>query len=141
MTHQGNGACQDGRQEESALTGTAVNAVGIGTDRDATAEHVRWAGRIHAVWRQGVAAIIETGRLIATAKLPAAWRVRGDGRARPEVQFARHGHPRPRPTVPTPSSKYRGDDVIERMHPGVPKIELFSRSPREGWAAWGNECE
>ncbi len=30
-------------------------------------------------------------------------------------------------------------DVIERMYPGFAKIELFCRSPYEGWDAWGNE--
>jgi N6-adenosine-specific RNA methylase IME4 len=25
------------------------------------------------------------------------------------------------------------------MYPELPKIELFARSTREGWAAWGNE--
>lgn len=29
--------------------------------------------------------------------------------------------------------------LIERMYPDIPKIELFSRAPREGWAAWGNQ--
>jgi N6-adenosine-specific RNA methylase IME4 len=29
--------------------------------------------------------------------------------------------------------------MIERMYPNLPRIELFSRSPREGWAAWGNQ--
>jgi len=29
--------------------------------------------------------------------------------------------------------------LIERMYPGLPAIELFSRAPREGWDAWGNE--
>jgi N6-adenosine-specific RNA methylase IME4/ParB-like chromosome segregation protein Spo0J len=29
---------------------------------------------------------------------------------------------------------------IERMYPTLPKIELFCRSPREGWAAWGNQA-
>lgn len=28
---------------------------------------------------------------------------------------------------------------IERMYPTLPKIELFCRSPREGWATWGNQ--
>lgn len=32
-------------------------------------------------------------------------------------------------------------DLIERMYPGLPKIELFSRSPREGFDAWGNQAE
>jgi N6-adenosine-specific RNA methylase IME4 len=30
-------------------------------------------------------------------------------------------------------------EVIERMYPDLPRIELFSRTRREGWAAWGNE--
>lgn len=32
-------------------------------------------------------------------------------------------------------------DIIERMYPGLPKIELFSRSPRLGFDAWGNQAE
>jgi N6-adenosine-specific RNA methylase IME4 len=35
-----------------------------------------------------------------------------------------------------PSQAY---DMIERMYPDLPRIELFSRSPREGWAVWGNQ--
>jgi N6-adenosine-specific RNA methylase IME4/ParB-like chromosome segregation protein Spo0J len=31
--------------------------------------------------------------------------------------------------------------IIERMYPGLPKIELFARRAREGWAAWGNQAE
>ncbi|MCH9050103.1 MAG: hypothetical protein IIA72_03360 [Proteobacteria bacterium] len=30
-------------------------------------------------------------------------------------------------------------EIIERSHPGLPKIELFCRTPRKGWAVWGNE--
>jgi len=30
-------------------------------------------------------------------------------------------------------------DIIERMYPDAPKVELFARLPREGWASWGNE--
>jgi N6-adenosine-specific RNA methylase IME4 len=30
-------------------------------------------------------------------------------------------------------------DLIERMYPELPKIELFARHARAGWAAWGNE--
>jgi N6-adenosine-specific RNA methylase IME4/ParB-like chromosome segregation protein Spo0J len=30
-------------------------------------------------------------------------------------------------------------EFIETMYPGMPKIELFCRSPREGWDCWGNE--
>lgn len=31
-------------------------------------------------------------------------------------------------------------DLIDRMYPGLPKVELFARNPREGWAAWGNQA-
>jgi N6-adenosine-specific RNA methylase IME4 len=65
--------------------------------------------------------------------------------------IARRGNP------PTPSPSDRPDSVIEaprgahsakpeqvyetieRMYPGIPRVELFCRSPREGWDAWGNE--
>jgi N6-adenosine-specific RNA methylase IME4/ParB-like chromosome segregation protein Spo0J len=30
-------------------------------------------------------------------------------------------------------------ELIERMYPELPKIELFARHARPGWAAWGNE--
>jgi N6-adenosine-specific RNA methylase IME4/ParB-like chromosome segregation protein Spo0J len=30
-------------------------------------------------------------------------------------------------------------DLIERMYPELPKIELFARTVRPGWDAWGNE--
>ncbi len=32
-------------------------------------------------------------------------------------------------------------ELIEKMYPGLSKIELFSRAPRECWASWGNEAE
>lgn len=30
-------------------------------------------------------------------------------------------------------------DIIDRMYPGVRKLELFQREPREGWLGWGNQ--
>ena len=30
--------------------------------------------------------------------------------------------------------------LIERMYPSLPKLELFCRSPREGWSVWGNQA-
>jgi N6-adenosine-specific RNA methylase IME4/ParB-like chromosome segregation protein Spo0J len=30
-------------------------------------------------------------------------------------------------------------EIIERMYPTCPRIELFARETREGWTAWGNE--
>jgi len=29
--------------------------------------------------------------------------------------------------------------IIERMYPNLPKLELFARQKRDGWASWGNE--
>jgi N6-adenosine-specific RNA methylase IME4/ParB-like chromosome segregation protein Spo0J len=31
-------------------------------------------------------------------------------------------------------------ELIERMYPELPKIELFARQRRSGWEAWGNEA-
>jgi N6-adenosine-specific RNA methylase IME4 len=31
-------------------------------------------------------------------------------------------------------------ELIERMYPELPKIELFARNARAGWAAWGNQA-
>jgi N6-adenosine-specific RNA methylase IME4 len=30
-------------------------------------------------------------------------------------------------------------ELIEKMYPGLPYVELFARKERDGWAAWGNE--
>lgn len=32
-------------------------------------------------------------------------------------------------------------ELLERQYPALPKIELFSRAPRSGWNAWGNQAE
>jgi N6-adenosine-specific RNA methylase IME4/ParB-like chromosome segregation protein Spo0J len=31
-------------------------------------------------------------------------------------------------------------ELIERMYPRLPRLELFCRSPRDGWRAWGNQA-
>ncbi len=31
-------------------------------------------------------------------------------------------------------------EIIEAAYPELPKIELFCRSPRDGWAVWGNQA-
>jgi N6-adenosine-specific RNA methylase IME4 len=31
-------------------------------------------------------------------------------------------------------------ELIERMYPQLPRIELFARNAREGWACWGNQA-
>jgi len=31
-------------------------------------------------------------------------------------------------------------DIIERMYPDLPKVELFARASRDGWARWGHEA-
>jgi N6-adenosine-specific RNA methylase IME4 len=30
-------------------------------------------------------------------------------------------------------------EMIERMYPALPKLELFAGGRREGWSAWGNQ--
>lgn len=32
-------------------------------------------------------------------------------------------------------------ELIESFYPTLPKIELFCRSPRDGWVVWGNQSE
>jgi N6-adenosine-specific RNA methylase IME4 len=32
-------------------------------------------------------------------------------------------------------------EIIERMYPTLPKLELFARATRPGWTAWGNEVQ
>lgn len=32
-------------------------------------------------------------------------------------------------------------EIIERLYPEVSKIELFCRTPREGWVVWGNQSK
>lgn len=32
-------------------------------------------------------------------------------------------------------------EIIEAMYPTLPKIEMFCRTPREGWGAWGNQSK
>jgi N6-adenosine-specific RNA methylase IME4/ParB-like chromosome segregation protein Spo0J len=65
--------------------------------------------------------------------------------------IARRGNlPTPRPSdrpasvldAPRREHSRKPDDAyeaIERMYPELPKIELFARQARPGWAAWGNE--
>jgi N6-adenosine-specific RNA methylase IME4 len=46
--------------------------------------------------------------------------------------------------APRPGENSRKPDLvyelIERMYPTLPKIELFARNKREGWDAWGNQA-
>ena len=46
------------------------------------------------------------------------------------IRYPREGHSK------KPDVFY---EIIEAMYPGVPKIELFCRVARSGWAVWGNE--
>ena len=32
-------------------------------------------------------------------------------------------------------------ELIEQMYGELPRVELFCRSPREGWAVWGNQSQ
>ena len=29
--------------------------------------------------------------------------------------------------------------LLERWYPGLPKLEMFCRVPRDGWSVWGNQ--
>jgi N6-adenosine-specific RNA methylase IME4 len=31
--------------------------------------------------------------------------------------------------------------LLERWYPGLPKLEMFCREPREGWSVWGNQSD
>jgi N6-adenosine-specific RNA methylase IME4 len=31
-------------------------------------------------------------------------------------------------------------ELIEQMYPELPKVELFARKARDGWARWGNQA-
>jgi N6-adenosine-specific RNA methylase IME4 len=47
-------------------------------------------------------------------------------------------------TAPRREHSRKPDEVhamIERMYPDVPKIELFARRTRKGWASWGNQAQ
>lgn len=67
--------------------------------------------------------------------------------------IAKRGEIPPPPPGTQPSSVHRESrgehsakpifyyEMIEAAYPQLPKIELFSRSPREGWKAWGNQAE
>jgi N6-adenosine-specific RNA methylase IME4 len=53
---------------------------------------------------------------------------------------------RPSSVITAPRREHSGKPdeacaLIERMYPELPKIELFARRARKGWACWGNEIE
>jgi N6-adenosine-specific RNA methylase IME4 len=54
---------------------------------------------------------------------------------RPESVFEA---PRGRRHSAKPECVYQ---TIEAMYPDVPKVELFSRTSRRGWASWGNDIQ
>jgi N6-adenosine-specific RNA methylase IME4 len=51
---------------------------------------------------------------------------------------------RPASVIEAPRTQHSAKPVelyeqIETMYPRLPKLEMFARKPRKGWAAWGNE--
>jgi N6-adenosine-specific RNA methylase IME4 len=53
---------------------------------------------------------------------------------------------RPSSVITAPRGKHsaKPDEVyqaIERMYPDLPKLELFARKARAGWAVWGNQVD
>ena len=74
-------------------------------------------------------------------------------RQRHELLFvAVRGHPippadneRPDSIIAAPRGEHSAKpvqmaDTLDVIFPGVPKVELFARQARPGWAAWGNEA-
>ncbi len=69
------------------------------------------------------------------------------------ILLATRGNPPKPPPAARPSSILKArrtkhskkppilHEQIERMYPELPKLELFARAPREGWAVWGNQSE
>lgn len=52
---------------------------------------------------------------------------------------------RPDSVIEAPTGKHSAKpaeaaEAIERMYPELRKVELFCRSPRKGWDAWGNQA-
>jgi len=52
---------------------------------------------------------------------------------------------RPKSVVRAPRGKHSAKpeafaEMIERMFPGLPKVEMFARVVRAGWSAWGNQA-
>ena len=53
---------------------------------------------------------------------------------------------RPRSVVSIPRTKHSAKphefaEIIEQMYPEFSKIELFCRTPRQGWDVWGNQSD
>lgn len=53
---------------------------------------------------------------------------------------------RPSSLIQAPRSEHSAKpeivyDLIERMYPGLAKVELFARQQRPGWASWGHQAE
>lgn len=51
---------------------------------------------------------------------------------------------RPRSVISIPYSAHSAKpheiaEMIEAMYPELPKLEMFCRSPRDGWSVWGNQ--
>jgi N6-adenosine-specific RNA methylase IME4 len=54
------------------------------------------------------------------------------------------GSDRPRSIFSFPAGEHSAKPpevaaMIEAMYPSIPKLEMFCRSPRDGWDAWGNQ--
>jgi N6-adenosine-specific RNA methylase IME4 len=50
----------------------------------------------------------------------------------------------PRSVIASPVGKHSAKphefaELIERMFPALPRLEMFCRSPRQGWTVWGNQ--
>jgi N6-adenosine-specific RNA methylase IME4 len=68
--------------------------------------------------------------LIASRGSP-AWPAMGE--QYPSLIIAERGEPSEKPEIFA--------EMIERLWPNTPKLEMFARRPRTGWDQWGNEIE
>jgi N6-adenosine-specific RNA methylase IME4 len=109
-----------------------------------TAPHLRESFDVLAAW----GFVYKTNIVWAKDKIGLGYFVRNQHELL--IVAARGGMPSPLPANRPPSviSASRREhsrkpdeayELIERMYPELPKIELFARSAREGWTAWGNQ--
>lgn len=45
------------------------------------------------------------------------------------------------PRGPHSAKPHEVYEIIEAMYPTLPKLEMFCRTPREGWGVWGNQSK
>ena len=110
-----------------------------------TAPHLREAFEVLAAWGFGYC----THLVWVKDKAGLGYWVRNQHEL---LLIARQGNPptprpadRPASVISAPRREHsqkpdEAYELIERMYPELPKIELFARAARDGWALWGNQA-